>query len=241
MSAPISPKTRNTDTMMKLFNEAIARLRLITTRSLIRAYLLVAIVVTLSAPIQAAEPLALDEPGARLADTFVILLSGPYKPVANKPVMDCPNFGLLQVNVCDGSYSTTKIYRVSGLPEEPSGRANRGNRPADGDRETETPIGNFYVQFDGMNAAYDLPNGALTMVFTAVNLTPVPDGQGGTYLVGTADLDITETTGIYQSFLGGHNRMVDILHQLPDGSFVEHCFCVISRPQQSAAMKHRAL
>src|SRR5258706_14644837 len=92
MSAPISPKTRNTDTMMKLFNEAIARLRLITTRILIRAYLLAAIVVTLSAPIQAAEPLALDEPGARLADTFVILLSCPYKPVTSKQVMDGLNF-----------------------------------------------------------------------------------------------------------------------------------------------------
>jgi hypothetical protein len=172
------------------------------------------------------------DPGGRPADTFVILLSGPYKPVANKPVIDCPNFGLLQVNLCDGSYNTTKIYSVSGLPEEHGGRANRGNRQ--GERETETPIGNFYVQFDGMNAAYDLPEGALTMVFTAVNLTPVPDGQGGTYLVGTADLDITEATGIYQSFRGGHNRMVDILHQLPDGSFVEHCFCIISRPQQAA-------
>jgi hypothetical protein len=42
-----------------------------------------------------------------------------------------------------------------------------------------------------IHAVYDLPGGALTMVFTAINLTPVPDGQGGTYLV-TADLDITE-------------------------------------------------
>jgi hypothetical protein len=31
-------------------------------------------------------------------------------------------------------------------------------------------------------------------------------------------------------------NMVDILHQLPDGSFVEHCYCVINRPV-SAALK----
>jgi hypothetical protein len=219
-----------TDTMIKLFNQSIRRLRLTKTKNLILASLLVGALITLlSAPLQAAGPSPLD-PGGQPADTFSILLSGKYKPVPVKPVVDCPNLGLFQVNLCDGSYSTTKIYRVSGLPEEHSGRANRGNRPGDGDHETEASIGNFYVQFDGMNAAYDLPKGALTMVFTAVNLTPVPDGQGGTYLVGTADLDITEATGIYQSFLGGHNRMVDILHQLPDGTFVEHCFCVISHP-----------
>ena len=67
------------------------------------------------------------------------------------------------------------------------------------------------------------------MVFTANNLVPVPDGQGGTYFVGTLQLDITEATGIYASFVGGHNNMVDILHQLADGTFVEHCDCIITR------------
>ena len=75
------------------------------------------------------------------------------------------------------------------------------------------------------------------MLFTANNLVPAPDGQGGTYLVGTLDLDIVEGTGIFKSFVGGHNKMVDILHQLADGTFVEHCFCVISRPQQTAAIQ----
>jgi hypothetical protein len=144
------------------------------------------------------------------ADSFVILLSGPYKPVKH-----CPDLGLFQVNLCDGSYSTTKIYPVSGLPQE-----NRG----------EGTIGNFYVQFVGSLAAYDLPDGALTMVFTADNTTAVPDGQGGTFFVGTIELTILEATGIYQSFVGGHNKMVDILHGLADGTFVEHCFCIISRP-----------
>jgi len=59
---------------------------------------------------------------------------------------------------------------------------------------------------------------------------PVPDGHGGTFFVGTVQLDITEATGIYQSFLGGHNTMVDILRQLPNDTFVEYCFCIISRP-----------
>jgi hypothetical protein len=218
---------------MKLFNQLIWRLRLTKTKSLIFASLLVGALVTLlSAPLQAAGPSPLD-PGGQPADTFSILLSGKYKPVPVKPVVDCPNLGLFQVNLCDGSFSTTKIYPISGLPEEDSGQANRGNR----DRETEDAIGNFYVQFAGIHAAYDLPGGSLTMVFTADNLVPVPDGQGGTYFVGTLDLNITEGTGIYHSFVGGHNKMVDILHQLADGTFVEHCICIISRPVQPAAIK----
>jgi hypothetical protein len=223
MSAPISLETKNTDTMIKLFNQSIGRLRLTKSKRLILACLLVGALVTLlSAPLQAA-----GHPPLGPADTFSILLQGEYKPV-----VDGPDLGLFQVNLSDGSYSTTKIYRVSGLPEEGSGHANRGHRPGDRDcdHETKTAIGNFYVQFAGTLAAYDLPGGAMTMVFTADNITPVPDGQGGTYFVGTAQLDITEATGIYQSFVGGHNKMVDILHQLADGTFVEHCFCIISRP-----------
>jgi hypothetical protein len=162
--------------------------------------------------------------GVGLGNSFVILLSGPYKPVVH-----CPALGLFQVNVCDGSFSTTKIYPVSGLPVGESGQLNPGNRLDDSHCETENAIGNFYVQFAGIHCAYDLPGGALTMVFTANNLVPVPDGRGGTYFVGTLQLDITEATGIYHSFLGGHNTMVDILRRLPDGTFVEHCFCNISR------------
>ena len=162
--------------------------------------------------------------GGALGDAFVILLSGPYKPVGK-----CPNLGLSQVNVCDSSFSTTKIYPVSGLPVGESGQINPGNRPDVSHCETENAIGNFYVQFVGAYCAYDLPGGALTMVFTTNNLVPIPDGLGGTYFVGTLELDITEATGIYQSFVGGHNTMVDILRQLSDGTFVEHCFCNISR------------
>jgi hypothetical protein len=190
----------------------------------------------LSAPLQAgASPRDSDR---RVADTFSILLSGPYKAVPEKPMVDCPQLGLLQANICDGSYSKTKIFAVSGLPNEESGRANRGKRDGDGDDSER--IGTFYVQLDGNHAAYDLPGGALTMLFTANNLAPAPDGQDGTYFVGTLDLDIVEATGIFKSFVGGHNKMVDILHLLADGTFVEHCFCVISRPQKSAAINPRA-
>ena len=168
------------------------------------------------------------KPGELPANPFVILLRGTYKRVVR-----CPDLGLFLVNVCDGSYVTTKIYLVSGLPEEDEGdreQANRGNRRGDRNRETEDAIGNFYVAPGmGKPVAYDLPGGALTMVFKVNNLTPVPDGQGGTFLVGTLELDITEATGVYQSFVGGHNKMVDILHRLTDGTLVEHCFCIISR------------
>ena len=107
-----------------------------------------------------------------------------------------------------------KIFAVSGLPEEDREEANRGNRRGDRDRESENAIGNFYVSLGrGLPVAYDLPGGALTMVFTANNVQRVPDGQGGTFIVGTFELNITEATGIYQAFLGGHNKMVDILHR----------------------------
>lgn len=150
------------------------------------------------------------KPGEPPASPFVILLQGTYKPVGR-----CPDLGLFQVNVCDGSYLTTKIYPVSGPVKE----------------DEEATIGNFYVAPGmGKPVAYDLPRGALTMLFTANNLSPVPDGQGGTFLVGTLELAITEATGVYQSFVGGHNKMVDILHRLADGTLVEHCFCIISRP-----------
>jgi hypothetical protein len=220
----------STNIVTKTLNQPIKCLPLTKIKNFILISLLVATLIPV--PLQSAVPSA--HPGGRPADTFSILLSGPYKAVPEKPIADCPDLGLLQANICDGSYSTTKIFSVSGLPGEDNGRANRGKRSGDDECDKER-IGTFYVQFVGNHAAYDLPGGALTMLFTADNLVPAPDGQGGTYFVGTVDLDIVEATGIFESFVGGHNKMVDILHQLADGTFVEHCFCVISRPQQSAA------
>jgi hypothetical protein len=50
------------------------------------------------------------------------------------------------------------------------------------------------------------------------------------YMVGTEELTILEATGIYKSFVGGHNHMVDVLHFLANGDLDELCFCHISRP-----------
>jgi hypothetical protein len=142
-------------------------------------------------------------------DSFVLLLKGVYEPVVHGP-----NLGLSVVNLDDGSYSKTLIYPVSGIP---------------GNTKVNKAIGSFYIQFAGNLCAYHVPGGSFAMRITSVDLTPSPDGQGGFFLDGTLDLTILEATGIYRSFVGGHNHMVDHLHQLANGSFDEYCFCFISR------------
>ena len=190
---------------MKTIRTSFGYPRMTKSKSVVIATLLIGAMVTLlSAPLLAAGPAPLDQ-SQKIADTFSILLQGRYRPVVHGP-----DLGLTTVDLSDGSYSKTKIYHVNGKQQK--------------------AIGTFYGQFDGMSVAYDLPGGSIAMVFTAADLKPVPDGEGGTYFVGTADLDITEATGVYQSFVGGHNKMVDILHRLVDGTFVEHCYCIISRP-----------
>ena len=142
---------------------------------------------------------------------LVLLLKGLYKPVVNGP-----DLGLSRVDLSDGSYSTTKIYPVSGV---------RGHR------NVLEAIGDFYVQFAGNLCAYDIPGGAIAMRFTPRSHTEsVPDGSGGSYLQGTFELRIPEATGRYRSFVGGHNRMVDNLHFLASGGADEFCVCLISRP-----------
>jgi hypothetical protein len=217
-----SVRLETTGPITNLFNQSIGRLRLTQTKNLILASLLVAVVTLLSAPMRADEPSPL-APGGRVSDTFVILLQGEYKPVTH-----VPDLRLHQVYLGDGSYSTTKIY-LSGLPKEDSKHSKGG----DFKDQTKDAIGNFYVQFSCCLAAYDLPGGALTMIFDNPNegFTPVPDGQGGFYLTATFHLSILEATGIYASFQGGENHMVDVLHLLADGSYVEHCYCIISRPK----------
>ena len=174
---------------------------------------------------------AAQSPPVQPANTFVILLEGRYKSVPEQPNVECIDLGLTQVNLCDGSYNVNKIFPVSGLLQHGHPLSNQG--------DAENAIGKFYVQLAGIHAAYDLPGGAMTMIFTGNDLKAVPDGQGGTFFVGTIQLDITEATGAYASFLGGHNNMVDILHQLADGTFVEHCFCIISRPVSVSAAGNR--
>ena len=146
----------------------------------------------------------------------------------------CPDLDLLQVNVCDGSYSKVKIYPVIGLSEEDRKHGNQDNRQGDRGGNAEKAIGVFYVQIGGEFAAYDLPGGALAMRFRRPDgdhTVAVSDGHDGTFYVGTIDLDIIEATGIYAPFLGGTNQMADNLHVLADGTVVEYCFCIISRAE----------
>ena len=175
-------------------------------------------------------------PGRVLADEnhggpdnpFILLLKGIYQSVADAPDN---NLGLNTVTLSDGSYSKTRIYPIFGILES---------------NDQETPIGTFYVQLAGNLCAYDLPGGALAMRFndpfpsTVVppelgfnnfSSLPFPDGRGGSYMEGTFELVILEATGIYQDFQGGHNHMVDRLHQLANGNLDEFCFCNISQYQ----------
>jgi hypothetical protein len=87
---------------------------------------------------------------------------------------------------------------------------------------------------------YDLPGGAIAMSFASGpvyadvgfnTFVPVSDNHGGLYLEGTFELTVVDATGIYRPFKGGHNHMVDKLHQLANGSFDEFCFCNISQYQ----------
>jgi len=152
----------------------------------------------------------------RLSKFLVVLLRGLYQPVVHGP-----DLGLSTVDLSDGSYITTKIYPVSGLPG--------------GQTNVLDAIGDFYVQPAGDLCAYDIPEGAIAMRFTDFNTASVPDGSGGSYLQGTYELTIAEATGRYRSFVGGHNRMVDDLHFLASGDVDEFCVCLISRPHSSIA------
>jgi hypothetical protein len=198
--------TNSQNARLRIVRRSISKLRLATAKRLLCACsLIIALVPAVSPRLHAADRSR--DKSERPADTFSILLQGIYGPVTHGP-----NLGLLDVNLNDGSYSTTKIYPISGLPA----RDSRGNGSGDHDGGVRASIGNFYVQFAGNLAVYDLPGGALTMAFTGSDVKNVPDGEGGTYIVGTFDLDIQEGTGVFSSFTGGHNRMVDVLHQLPD-------------------------
>ena len=67
--------------------------------------------------------------------------------------------------------------------------------------------------------------------FNTFFMPPPPDGKGGFFLQATFELDITDANGAYAQFKGGHNHMVDRLHQLASGKLNEFCFCNISTYQ----------
>jgi hypothetical protein len=159
------------------------------------------------------------------SDPFIVLLKGLYQSV---PAGQGPtgNLGLTMVDLGDGSYSRTQIYPVwIGTP---------------GSKNQDRAIGTFYASLVTGLCAYDLPGGTIAMQFIAGGTFPVvvPDGMGGQYDEGTLPLTILEATGIYSAFAGGHNHMVDKLHQLvagapfagfPSSGYNEFCFCIISQ------------
>jgi hypothetical protein len=134
----------------------------------ILAYLLIGAMLTLLPVSMQGAGMSSTDRGGRLGDSFSILLSGPYKPVVR-----APDLGLTTVDLNDGSYSKTKIFRVSGLPEE-----DRGHGDRDGDKDK--PIGTFYVQFAGSLVAYDL-RGVRYQWFLSTNQisNPFPTGKEG--------------------------------------------------------------
>jgi hypothetical protein len=158
---------------------------------------------------------------------FILLLNGIYQPV---PAGQGPesNLGLTTVNLSDGSYSKTQIYAVFGISSSTNDDKHEGNA-----------IGTFYVSLKTHLCAYQLPGGAIAMQFTGGGFPLIiPDGSGGQYDEGTFELTILEATGIYSAFKGGHNHMVDRLHQLvagapfadfPSSGYNEFCFCIISQ------------
>ena len=125
-------------------------------------------------------------------DPFIVLLQGLYQlvPAGRGPAKNL-GLSLSAVNLSDGTYSTTKIYPVFGIPES---------------RDQDGAIGNFYVSLTTFKCAYDLPGGALAMQFQPApagappgynDFVAFPDGKGGQYDEGTFELDILEATGIY--------------------------------------------
>ena len=159
-------------------------------------------------------------------DPFILLLKGFYRPV---PVGQAPdnNLGLSSLNLNDGSYSKTRIYPVwIGIP---------------GSQNQDRAIGTFYASPVKGLCAYDLPRGAIAMQFIPGGTFPGGCPRlwvGAQFLEGTAPLTILEATGIYRAFAGGHNIMVDKLHQVvagdpfagfPDSGYNEFCFCIISQ------------
>jgi len=164
-----------------------------------------------------------DDGQGRLNDPFIVLLKGLYRPAPQ-----LPDLGLVGVDLTDTSYLTTKIYPVFGVPKS---------------HDRDDAIGRFYVSFTKpVPCIYDLPDGAIAMQFASSpvypdigfnTFVPFPDGQGGSFLEGTFELSILDATGIYKQFKGGHNHMVDRLHQLDAAGtkFDEFCFCNISSYQ----------
>ena len=179
------------------------------TNTLKRLTLAAAFATTLLLPTSIAR--ADDTKAVPPANKFVVLLEGTFQPAGL-----VADFGLELPNLNNGRYQTVPFYHVeSGVPGP--------NDPV---------AGAFYALGGEGFFCYDLGKGALTamMIMGASVTETIPDGAGGVFINGTYELDILEATGIYRSFLGGHIHMLDVLHRTAAGTFIEHCFCFISKP-----------
>ena len=161
-----------------------------------------------------------DDDHGPVGNPFILLLKGIYQPAPH-----LPNLGLSGVDLSDSSYIKTKIYRVFGAP---------------GSQDQHNAIGDFFVSLSNPVCVYDLPGGAIAMQFASSpviasvgfnTFVPFSDGATGLFLEGTFELSILDATGIYKPFKGGHNHMVDRLHQLDatGTKLDEFCFCNISQ------------
>ena len=173
-------------------------------------------------------------------DPFILLLKGIYEPITSGPELGLTGINGQPIDLNDGSWSKTRIYPVFGIPSAADEDQNGHKKDQDGNdiNVNTTPIGYFYAQLAAFEAgaplsqlgiAYELPGGAISQQFLSGGFVPFPDGSGGTYLEGSFDLTILDANGIYKDFKGGHNNMVDRLHQLADGNLDEFCFCHISQ------------
>jgi hypothetical protein len=145
------------------------------------------------------------------SEPFVVLLAGIYEPVAYGP-----DLGLSQVDLSDGSFVKTRIYRVSGLPGT-----------------SDQAVGTYYDNFVDVDA-YQLPGGAISATYLEFIIDETVEIDGEVYDIGTAELVIMEATGVYRSWVGGEIHMEFatrlILDELGDVvGFDENCLCFISR------------
>lgn len=146
------------------------------SRRVVFALLAIALGVLLSVPEKAS---AQEAPPAS-SDDFVVLLAGFYEPVTNGP-----DLGLSQVDLSDGSFVKTRIYRVSELPGG-----------------SDQAVGTYYDNFFDKDA-YQLPGGAISATYLDFVIDEIVEIDGEVYEFGTAELVITEGTGIHKSWIGG--------------------------------------
>jgi hypothetical protein len=175
-----------------------------------RRFAVAAAAVALAALLASPASVAAQE-GPPPSDDFVVLLAGVYVPAIHGP-----NLGLSQVDLGDGSFVKTRIYRVSGLPGT-----------------TDQAVGTYYDNFLDRDA-YQLPGGAISAFYLEFVIDEIVPTDDGLLEFGHAELVITEATGVYQSWVGGaiHMEFATLVFLDEAGNLVfdENCLCFISRP-----------